>query len=36
MMEVVVQLKSKEQRWRLGLTYEALVEEMDQACACRG
>jgi Cu(I)/Ag(I) efflux system membrane protein CusA/SilA len=29
MMEVVVELKPKEQ-WRSGLTYEALVDEMDQ------
>ncbi|MBI3245498.1 MAG: efflux RND transporter permease subunit [Deltaproteobacteria bacterium] len=29
MMEVVVELKPKEQ-WRPGLTYEALVDEMDQ------
>lgn len=29
MMEVVVELKPKEQ-WRPGLTYESLVEEMDQ------
>jgi Cu(I)/Ag(I) efflux system membrane protein CusA/SilA len=35
MMEVVVQLKSKEQ-WRPGLTYEALVEEMDQALRLPG
>jgi copper/silver efflux system protein len=30
MMEVVVELKSQEQ-WRPGLTYEGLVEQMDQA-----
>ncbi len=30
MMEVVVELKSKEQ-WRPGVTYESLVEEMDKA-----
>jgi Cu(I)/Ag(I) efflux system membrane protein CusA/SilA len=35
MMEVVVQLKPKEQ-WRPGLTYEALVEEMDQALRLPG
>ncbi|MBL8999183.1 MAG: efflux RND transporter permease subunit, partial [Gemmatimonadetes bacterium] len=35
MMEVVVELKSKEQ-WRPGLSYEGLVDEMDRALKIPG